>query len=128
MAKILVVDDSVSWTYTIAHALGRAGYAVRTATGGAAALALARADVPDLVLIDLAMAGAGGAETLRRLRADPATRGVPVVVITAVTDAALLGEVARLGVARVLVKSRFGLDELRAVVRDLLPPPAASAA
>jgi CheY-like chemotaxis protein len=129
VSHILIVDDSVSWTYAIAHALGMAGYTVRTAAGGAEALALARAARPDLVLMDLIMAGVDGSEMLRHLRADPATRAVPVVIVTAMTDPWLLAEAGQLGVVRILVKSRFGLDELRAVVRDLLPPaPTSSAA
>jgi|DewCreStandDraft_1066081.scaffolds.fasta_scaffold02301_3 PAS domain S-box-containing protein len=81
MAKrILVVDDSPIELKLTARVLGQAGYEVSTATSGAQALALARENPPDLVLLDLNMPQMDGYEVCRRLKEDEATRAVPVVL------------------------------------------------
>lgn len=87
MKRILLVDDHPLNLKLAAMLVAEAGHEAATATDGATALAAALADPPDLVLADLQMPGMDGTELLRRLKAEPRTRGVPVVVLTAaVTD------------------------------------------
>jgi class 3 adenylate cyclase len=83
---ILVVDDNEDNRDMLARRLGRQGYEVRTAAGGRAALdALAEAPV-DLVLLDVMMPDLDGYEVLRRLKADPARRDIPVLMISALDE------------------------------------------
>ena len=85
-ATILIVDD-VPENLAVAHdALDAAGYTVRVATGGLAALESARRQPPDLILLDAVMPGLDGFETCRRLKADLSTRQIPVVFMTGLTD------------------------------------------
>jgi len=85
-ATILIVDD-VPENLAVAHdALDAAGYTVRVATSGIAALESARRQPPDLILLDAVMPGLDGFETCRRLKADLATRQIPVVFMTGLTD------------------------------------------
>lgn len=85
-ATILIVDD-VPENLAVAHdALDAAGYTVRVATSGLAALESARRQPPDLILLDAVMPGLDGFETCRRLKAELATRQIPVVFMTGLTD------------------------------------------
>jgi CheY-like chemotaxis protein len=81
--RILVVDDDASVRMVLQLAFETTPYAVSTAEDGESALALARAEMPDLVLLDIGMPGLDGLEVCRRLKADPATRGIKVVLLTA---------------------------------------------
>jgi class 3 adenylate cyclase/CheY-like chemotaxis protein len=81
--KILVVDDQPKNVKLLADILTVKGYAVTTAESGAEALALIRADPPDLVLLDVMMPGMNGYEVCQAVRADPAIRVLPIVLVTA---------------------------------------------
>lgn len=82
-ASILVVDDTPHNVRLLEAILAPRGYRVLQATSGAAALELVAREQPDLVLLDIVMPGLDGHEVCRRLRADPATRLLPVVMVTA---------------------------------------------
>jgi class 3 adenylate cyclase len=81
-ARVLVVDDTPHNVKLLADLLAVKGYAVATATNGSEALASVAADPPDLVLLDVMMPGLSGYDVCRRLRADPATALLPVVLVT----------------------------------------------
>ncbi|MGH8057183.1 MAG: response regulator [Candidatus Entotheonellia bacterium] len=81
--KILVVDDTPQNIKVLDAMLSPRGYRVLAATSGADALAKVQAEAPDLVLLDIVMPGMSGYEVARRLRAEPATRFLPVVMVTA---------------------------------------------
>ena len=80
--SVLVVDDDPVIAKFLAHLLARDGCRVAVARTGDDALARVAANPPDLVLLDLRMPGMGGLEVCRRLKADPATRLIPVLVLT----------------------------------------------
>jgi len=80
--RILVVDDTPQNVKLLADLLGVKGYAVTTASNGEEALAKVAAEPPDLVLLDVMMPGMSGYDVCRRLRSDPATTLLPVVLCT----------------------------------------------
>jgi adenylate cyclase len=82
-AKILVVDDTPSNVKLLADILGARGYAVVTAASGVDALETVERERPDLVLLDVMMPGMSGYDVCRKLRANPVTTMLPVVMITA---------------------------------------------
>jgi class 3 adenylate cyclase len=82
-AKILVVDDNPKNVKLLADVLTVKGYAATTASSGAEALAKVEAEKPDLVLLDVVMPEMSGYEVCRRIRENPATRMLPVVMVTA---------------------------------------------
>ena len=82
--KILVVEDDMDNRRIVIKVLTVEGYEVVEATDGIEALAQARAARPDLILMDLALPNMDGWEATRRLKSDPATRGIPIVALTAV--------------------------------------------
>lgn len=81
--RILVVEDNDRNLKLVRDVLQYAGYDVVEARTGEQGVALATADPPDLVLMDLQLPGIDGAEALRQLRAVPATADIPVVALTA---------------------------------------------
>lgn len=85
-AEILVVEDTPASLDLLAELLGQAGYNVRPAQDGRMALRSARAQPPDLILLDVRMPGMDGHEICRRLKADPATRDIPVIFLSALGD------------------------------------------
>jgi two-component system cell cycle response regulator len=87
-ARILVVDDVDINVKLLGAKLASEYFDVLTAGGGAAALAVCSEQLPDLVLLDVMMPEMDGFEVCRRLKADPATSHIPVVMVTALSDAA----------------------------------------
>ncbi len=81
--RILVVDDEPDLVELVRHRLARERYDVATAGDGEAALREVRRRVPDLVILDLMLPGIDGLEVCRKLRADPRTAAVPIVMLTA---------------------------------------------
>ena len=79
---ILVVDDVPQNVRLLEAVLTANGYAVRSAASGQEALKELGAKLPDLVMLDIQMPEMNGYEVCRRIRADPATRFLPVVMIT----------------------------------------------
>ena len=81
--KILAVDDTPQNIKVLDAILSPRGYAVIAASSGAEALEKVRTETPDLILLDIVMPGMSGYEVARHLRADPATRVLPIVMVTA---------------------------------------------
>lgn len=81
--KVLIVDDVATNRIVMKVKLSAAGYLPLVAADGAACLAAARAELPDLILLDLLLPDMAGTEVLAQLRADPATRAIPVVIFSA---------------------------------------------
>ena len=86
-SRILVVDDTPTNVKLLADVLRAKGYAVVTAASGAEALETIERDTPDLVLLDVMMPGMSGYDVCRKIRANPATVMLPVVMVTALDPA-----------------------------------------
>ena len=84
--QILVVDDLAQNVKLLEAVLSPRGYAVIAAASGEEALQRVNEQVPDLVLLDVLMPGMDGYEVCRRLREDPATSYLPIVMVTAHGD------------------------------------------
>jgi putative two-component system response regulator len=118
-ARILIVDDEGRNRRLLAAILDAEGYAVLEAADGAQALALARQQKPDMVLLDIMMPGIDGYEVARALKADAITKAIPIVMVTALDDrkSRLLGLEAG---AEEFVTKPVDRNELRIRVRNLL--------
>jgi DNA-binding response OmpR family regulator len=119
--RVVVIDDDRDLRHLIKLTMEfTAGWQVEVAGDGEAGITLTQRVRPDVVVADLMMPGMDGYEVCRRLRADPATHGIPVIVLTArkEIDQARLAEA---GAAGVLFKP-FEPDELASRIRAFLPP------
>jgi two-component system cell cycle response regulator DivK len=83
MTVVLIVEDNPRNLKLVRDVLEHVGYRTLEATTADDGLALAREHRPDIVLMDVQLPGIDGVQALGRLRADPATRAIPVVAVTA---------------------------------------------
>jgi CheY-like chemotaxis protein len=118
-ARILIVDDERQNRDVLEAMLKPEGFQLLTAAGGEEALALVLQQPPDLILLDIMMPGLDGYQVAARLKRDPASKHIPIIMVTALDnrDARMRGMVA--GVDRLLTKpvDRAALYDR---VRDLL--------
>jgi CheY-like chemotaxis protein len=120
MKTILVADDAAPVRQLIRTVLELAGgYQVLEAGDGVQALQLALLEHPSLVILDRRMAGLTGDEVCVELRAQPATRTVPVLIVTSVSGDDVQGYVLGAGASAILHKP-FHPDELVSTVKKLL--------
>lgn len=82
MARILVIDDSPTETYRFREILQRNGYDVLEAANGADGISVARAHVPDLILMDVVMPGVNGFQATRQLSRGSETKHIPIVIVS----------------------------------------------
>lgn len=81
--KVLVVDDSRTVVHSLRTVLEQDGYYVMEAHDGMEAIELAKAHQPDLILMDVIMPGLNGFQATRKIRKDPATHNIPIIIISA---------------------------------------------
>ncbi len=85
-ADILIVDDKPANLRLLSQMLVENGYQVRPAPDGSVALAAARAQPPDLILLDIRMPDMDGYQVCKHLKADASTRDIPIIFISALTE------------------------------------------
>jgi CheY-like chemotaxis protein len=103
--RILIVDDEDDIREVAQVSLELVGhFEVLTASGGRAGVLSARAEMPDAILLDVMMPDMDGPATLSELKADPITRDIPVIFLTAKTQTAERSRLAGLGAAGILTK------------------------
>lgn len=114
---ILIVDDDHDSLMLLASTLTKEGYLTRTADSGELALASIAVDPPELILLDIRMPGIDGFEVYRRLQEDRATKEIPVIYLSAATEAEQRVEGLSLGAVDYVCKP-FRRDELMARIRN----------
>jgi response regulator RpfG family c-di-GMP phosphodiesterase len=116
---ILAVDDTPASLKLLTDLLRESGYDVRSAINGELALRAAAANPPDMVLLDIRMAGMDGFEVCRQLKADEKTRSIPVIFVSALSAAEEKVQGFELGAVDFVTKP-YQRDELLARVRTHL--------
>ena len=102
--KILVVDDNSEIRRLLVLHLGQSDYDTVEAATGRGAVEKARASLPDLILMDLAMPDGSGDEAIASLKADSLTREIPVIVLTAFVRGVLIDRAIAAGAAEIVHK------------------------
>jgi two-component system alkaline phosphatase synthesis response regulator PhoP len=118
--SILLAEDDRFLRRACETKLKQAGFDVRVAIDGEEALTLARAQLPDLLLLDLLMPRRDGLSVLAALRADPKTKAIPVVIMSNSSKDLERQKAASLGVVDYWIKSNLSLQELCDRVAQLL--------
>ena len=85
-ARILIVDDDANNRLLLQVMLANEGYEIVTASAGTEALDLVEQLPPDLIVLDVMMPGMDGYQVATRIKANPATRHIPVIMLTALSD------------------------------------------
>lgn len=117
--KILIVDDNAELLTVLRLGFQKSGFAVRTADNGADALKKARSFTPDLVLLDLIMPEVDGFAVCENLKKQPATAGIPIVVLTGLSSQLSRFAGLESGADEYLTKP-FNFSEVLAKVKDVL--------
>jgi len=118
--RVLLVEDDRFLRRACEISLRQRGFAVTTAADGEEALRKVRAEVPDLILLDLLMPKMTGTEVLKALRAEEATREIRVLILSNSSREQDVEEIKTLGVSGYFVKADLSLQELGDMVARLL--------
>ena len=102
--KILVADDNSEIRRLLVLHLGQSGYDTVEAATGDGAVDKARASLPDLIVMDLAMPGGAGDEAIASLKADSLTRDIPIIVLTAISRGVVVDRAIAAGAAEIVHK------------------------
>lgn len=114
-ADVLIVDDTIANLQLLSNILTEEGYKVRPATNGKLALQAVNQKLPDLILLDIKMPEMNGYEVCKTLKADPLTSEIPILFISALSDAADKVQAFTLGAVDYITKP-FQFEEVKARV------------
>lgn len=120
MKTILVVDDEKDLREALTTSLTSAGYTVVTANDGKEGLALAQAEKPDLILLDIVMPHVNGHEMLHELRRDAWGKNVPVILLTNADDATNVAQGIELKSNDYIIKAQTSLEDIAKKVKQHL--------
>ena len=118
-ARVLIVDDETHNRTLLEIMLSADGYELLSAASGEEALAVVEEHRPDLILLDIMMPEMNGFQVTTILKADPATRHIPIIILSALDDAGAIERGLQVGAEDFLTKP-INHIELRARVRKLL--------
>lgn len=119
-ATVLVVEDEQTLLKTIEFTLKDNKYNVLTAMDGELASQIIAEKKPDIVLLDILLPKKNGLDVLRDMKNDPATKDIPVLLLTNLSDEASISEGVVLGARGYFVKADMSLDEVAEKVADTL--------
>ena len=119
-AKVLVVEDEDILLTALKEELSTGGYETEGASDGVEGLEKVKTFKPDLILLDLVMPKMDGMEMLQKLKADSATRGIAVIILTNLSDYEKISEALSLGAMDYLVKANYKLEDLLDKVNTVL--------
>ena len=128
MARILIVDDSPSQLMGIRRIVESLGHEALTAEDGAAGVEAAKRELPDLILMDVVMPNLNGFQATRSIARDPATKHIPVILVTTKDQETDKVWGMRQG-ARAYITKPFSDTELSQVISSAIsddPPPSAA--
>jgi len=112
MKKILIIEDESALQKTLGEILSQQGYEVLSALNGEIGLKLAQSKKPDLILLDLILPKIHGFDVLKKIKDNPETREIPVIVLTNLESIEDIKKAIELGATTYLVKANYSLEEL----------------
>ena len=118
--SILLVEDEAPAALALGNALEQAGYAVKKAGDGEVGLKLALSDHPDLILADLKMPKMSGMDMIKEIRKDEWGKTAEIIILTNVTDVAMLEEALSHDTFFYIVKSETSINDVIATIKTRL--------
>jgi len=112
MKKILFIEDEQSLQKTFEDVLKKEGYEIISALDGEVGLRLIKSEKPDLVLLDLILPKIHGLEVLEKIKKDPETKNIPVIILTNIEGAKDVERALELGATTYLVKTSYALKDI----------------
>lgn len=120
--KVLLVEDEMFVRELYERVLKQEGLDVRTAVDGLSGLEAA-AEKPDLILLDIMLPGINGIEVLQKLKQDPNTRNIPIVLLTNLGQESVIKQALDLGASGYLMKVRITPYQIVGYVKEFLQNP-----
>jgi CheY-like chemotaxis protein len=120
MKNILFIEDEAVMQKAVSEFLGVKGYRVVSALDGEIGISMAQKQSPDLILLDIILPKVDGFDVLKKLKNDPATKSIPVIVLTNLSQMSDISKIMELGVTTYLVKSDQSLQDIAAIVGKTL--------
>jgi len=120
MKKILFIEDEQALQRALGDILGKEDYEVISALDGETGLKLAETKEPDLILLDVILPKMKGFDVLKKLKEDPDTKEIPVIILTNLEEMQHVEEALRLGATTYLVKTDYTLEEVIEKVKKSL--------
>jgi DNA-binding response OmpR family regulator len=117
--RILIVEDNADLSQLLAFYLNNEGYETSRARNSAQGISKAFTELPDLIITDLYLPDMNAVDATIILKRDPATSGIPIIVLTAMTVGEWKAKALKAGVAKYLIKP-ISPPELKEVVRTLI--------
>jgi len=121
MSTILIIEDSLVQALALQNVLEDAGLTVLYATDGRQGLALADAQQPDAIVLDLEMPGMSGFEVCRELKANPQTASIPVIILTSHDEPEAFMEILESGARDFVVKDDYAYNVVLESLRQVQP-------
>jgi len=118
--RILIVEDDKFVAELYEHQFTKQGFLAKIAVDGEAALAAVTAEKFDLVLLDIMIPKIDGLEVLKRLKADPAKRDIPAVILSNLGQEELIKQALQIGAKAYIVKSLYTPTQVVVEVRSIL--------
>lgn len=120
MKKILFVEDEEALQKSLSKTLEIEGFDVKSAYDGITGFETAKKEKPDLILLDLILPKIDGFEVLKRLKNDPDTKEIPVIILTNLEQVQSVEKTIEFGPLNYLVKANYNLDEIVVKIKEVL--------
>lgn len=120
MKTILFIEDESTLQKTFGDILTQDKYKMISALDGKIGLRLAKSEKPDLILLDLVLPSMHGFEVLKKLKQDPETKEIPVIILTNLEKMEDVEEAIKLGAKTYLVKTQYRIEEIMEKVKKAL--------
>ena len=118
--KILMAEDDKFISRAYKDGLTRAGFDITMAIDGNEAIALAKSELPDIILLDLIMPEKNGFETLEELKKMPETKNIPVIILSNLGQDTDIKQGKELGAVDYLIKSNYSMPEVVEKIKKYL--------
>jgi CheY-like chemotaxis protein len=120
MAKLLIIEDDPLMSRMYQKIFSFEGFQVDTASNGQDGLAKVKVDNPTLILLDIMMPIMNGLEVLDKLKADPDTKGIPVIMLTNLAGVADAETALAKGAVKYIVKSEHEPKDVVAMIKEII--------